>query len=142
MNELYETFEKINNYPKQIYLLRTFGAACLTVFAITLMVLHERKNLFIIILLCVCVVIAIILFILSYMFEKDTENKLSKLKKEYCELKIKNSNNVSNISVPIPGSIFLRGPESDGNILIIAILVNDTIEYQYMNEYELKETFK
>ena len=40
------------------------------------------------------------------------------------------------------GTTFLRGPESDDNILIIAILVDDTIEYQHMNKHKLEEIFE
>lgn len=142
MNNLFETFEKINNYPKRINVLKVFLAGFMAIIAITLILFYKKINLFIAIVLCISAVVAIILFIVIHMFEKIIEKELSELKKQYRELKIKNSNNVSNISVTILGTIFLKGPESNGNILIIAILVDDTIEYQYMSKHELEETFK
>lgn len=142
MNELYKKIEKINNYPKRINILKVIVAACMAIFAISLIVFYERINLFITILLCLSAIIVIILFIVIHMFEKSIEKELSELKKQYREIKIKYINNVSNISVNLRGTTFLRGPENDGDIFIIAILVDDTIEYQYMEKYELEETFE
>lgn len=142
MKELYQRFEKINNYPKRINILKIIVAVCMAIIAISLIVLYKSINLFIIVLLCASAIIVTILFILICVLEKNIKNSVNKLKNEYSELKIINSNNVSNISITILGSTFLKGPESNGNILIIAILVDDTVEYQYMSKYAVEETFK
>lgn len=142
MNNIYKTFEKINNFPRRINILKMSFTACMAVIAIVFIFFYEKLNLFITILLCLSAIIAIILFIVIHMFEKSIEKKLSELKKQYREIKIKYRSNVSDISVTILGTTFLRGPESDGNILIIAILVDNTIEYQHMSKHKLEEIFE
>ena len=89
MNNIYKTFERINNFPKRINMLKMSFVACMAVIAIIFIFFYEKINLFVTILLCLSVVIATILLIVIHMFEKSIQKELSELKKQYREIKIK-----------------------------------------------------